>query len=783
MQRHCSPKSVRAYLAASAAGTALLVGVTGAANAQTAPSNGASNEVAAIIVTAQRRSENLQNVPVSVVALSSKDIQGLGVKETEDIAQLTPNVVIVTNQGAGNQPLITIRGIGLNDFDTNNAGPNGVYVDDVYISAPAAQSFSVFDLNQVQVLKGPQGTLYGRNTSGGAVLFTSNGPTDYYTGDLHLEVGNFNTVNVSGAIGGPITDNLEGRIAGVYNHSDGFMHNTLSDGPASGNDSEAARLQLLYKPNDKLKIAFSTSIGYVHNLPQEYRHIGTLKPGTQGNASPQICSVAEAYAGKCVDTFGYGTPSGYYDGSWSRTEKLSNLSMVDILKVDYSLGKINLTSISSFQYNDKYFPEDTDAGPDNLIQASYKVRSHTYTQEFRAAESTDRFNWQGGLYYLHEDLSQNQPLYLFINGDTYGGLGFSPGAGHFDGVAQRSFDSSRQTTDSTALFGQGDYTFGKLTLTLGGRFTYERKTFDYDGSTQFQSGGTGNFGPLTDIISVHGLSQSASNFTWRTALNYHFTRGVMGYASVATGFKSGDFNGSFLSNDYATALAQLKPVLPEHVTAYEVGVKSSLFDRRVTLDVAAFYNDYKDEQIFAQQSVLLQTADGGTISEIVNRLINAERAHTEGVEVDLKAVPVHGLTLEMQPAWLLTRLDHAGHGVTGFDGNQLAAAPKFSLTATAEYRYPVFNDDNIDIRWMSAFKSHEFYDSTNDPYLAQDAYWVHNLNLTYQSHKGWEAGIYVRNVTGTRYATNASDLTSPFGMLEVVLGAPRTYGVSLNYHF
>ncbi|HEY2051237.1 MAG TPA: TonB-dependent receptor [Caulobacteraceae bacterium] len=736
-------------------------------------------------MTAQRRTENIQNVPVSVQAISPKQIQALGIKETEDLGKITPNVTIVNPEGAGNQPLITIRGIGLNDFDSNNSGPNGVYVDDVYISAPSAQSFAIFDLSQVQILKGPQGTLYGRNTSGGALIFTSNKPTDQFTSDFHLEYGNFNTIYAVAAVGGPITSNLDGRIAVVYNHSDGYMWNNLTDSPASGTNNEALRIQLLYKPTDNLKVAFSSTAGYVRNLPTEYGHIGTFAPGTQNTPSPTVCSPAQAFAGGCVDLFGYGTPSGFWNGSWSRNQDLQVLNLIESLRVDYTVGRITLTSISAYQYNWKYFPEDTDGGPDDLLQATYGVRSSTWTQEFRVAENEKNYNWVLGAYYLHEHLTQNQPLSLFYNGDEFGGFGIPPGPGAFDGVAQESFDNSRQVTDSAAVYGQGDYSLGKLTLTLGGRFTYERKTFDYDGSTQFQDNGTGNYGPLQDII-LANEAQSVSNFTWRAALSYHFTDNVMGYASAATGFKSGDFNGSFLSNIEQQALLQLQPVKPEYVTSYEIGAKTSFLDHRLVFDAALFYNDYRDEQIFASVPQLINSAVG-PIEETTQILANAHKAHTEGAEFQVTANPIRGLTIDLQPAWLQAKIDQAGlpifSGSTNLDGKQLANAPHFTFVGTVAYRIPVWHSDNVSLRWNSDYRSHEFFDSTNDPYIQQNAYWLHNLNVDYESHKGWSAGVYIRNLTNTEYAVTSTDLTSPFGLLEPVLGMPRTFGVELNYHY
>jgi iron complex outermembrane receptor protein len=773
----------RAVLFAAASAAALL-GSVGVAHAQTQAA--AAAQVQEVVVTAQRRAQNLQDVPVSVQALSNRDLQAAGVKATQDLGQITPNVTIVSPIGQGNQPLITIRGIGLNDFDTNNAGPNGVYADDVYISAPSAQSFALFDLSQVQVLKGPQGTLYGRNTSGGAVVFTSNRPTDHFTADLHLEYGNYNTLQIQAGVGGPIAENLTGRVALVVNHSDGYFKNALNGGdPIDNVNNEAIRLQLQYAPTDKLKIYIETMDGYVRNRPQPYGHIGTYAPGTQGSDAPTVCSPAQAFAGGCVDLFGYGTPP-QWKGSFNRQQDLHNFASINQVRVDYDLGPAILTSITSYQYDDKFHPEETDASPNNLLSATYGVKSDTFTQEVRLAHNSPMLNWVVGAFYLHENLRQDQPLDLFGDGDLFGAFGIPAGPGAFDGIAQRSFDHSKQVTDSAAVFGQGDYTWEKLTLTLGARYTWEKKSFDYNGSTQFQDGGRGHYGPLQDIISSH-QSQTNSNVTWRAALSYHFTPLIQAYASASTGFKSGGFNGSFLSNDPQQALFQLTPIKPETVTAYEVGEKATLFDHRLNLNIAAFYNDYKNEQVFAAVPQILKTGTGQEIEGTTQLLTNAKKAHTEGVEVQFVAAPVRGLTIDLEPAWLQARLDEAGlplfTGATPLNGKQLANAPRFTFTGTIAYRYELANGDGIAARWNSNYRSHVWFDSTNDPYIQQSPYWLHNLSVDYESHQGWIAGVFVRNVADEKYSLTSTDLTSPFGLLEPVYGAPRMYGVELSYHF
>lgn len=736
-----------------------------------------------IIVTAQRRAQNIEDVPVSVQVISNRALESAGIKSTQDLGQITPNVTIISPIGQGNQPLITIRGIGLNDFDTNNAGPNGVYIDDVYINAPSAQSFALFDLQGIQILKGPQGTLYGRNTSGGALVFTSNRPTDEYSSDMHVEYGSYNTSQLVGGVGGPLAQDLTGRISLVVNRSDGYFKNAYTGDNIDNVSNEAFRAQLQYKPNDQLTIYWQSLLGYVDNHPTPYGHIGTYVPGTQGSATPTTCTPAQAFGGGCVDLFGYPT-SAVWSGSFNRLQNLTALNSINQFRVDYAAGPATLTSITSYQYNDKFHPEETDASPNDLLSATYGVRSKTVTQEFRVAHNSETLNWVGGIFLLDENLRQNQPLFLFAQADEFGGFGIPPGPGAFDGIAQRSYDTSRQLSDSAAAFGQGDYTIAGFTFTLGARYTWERKKFDYHGSTQYQAGGMGNYGPLQDFIDADE-SQSNSNVTWRGAVAYHFTPDAQAYASASSGFKSGGFNGSFLSNNEQQALLQLTPIRPEHVTAFEVGEKATFLDRKLSVNSAVFYNDYRDEQIFATVPQELETGTGQVIESTTQLLTNAKSAHTEGVELQITAVPIHGLTIDLQPAYLQAKLDHAGlnlfSGVASLDGKQLANAPHLTFSGVVSYKYELGNGA-LDFRLNSNYRSHTWFDSTNDPYIQQAGYWLHNLNISYESSANWELGLFVRNLADKKYALTSTDLSTPFGFLEPVYGPPRMAGLAFTYH-
>ena len=773
------PLRRRAALCATTAVT-MAVLAAGAASAQTSQvaANGSSakaTQIDTVVVTAQRRSQDIQKVPISVQAFNAKMITDLGIKTSTDLGQVTPNLTIALPSGVGNQPLITIRGIGLNDYDTNNAGPNGVYLDEIYLSSPSSQTFQTFDLQRIEVLKGPQGTLYGRNTSGGAINFVSAKPTDQFSGNLQVDYSSYNTVNLEGAVSGPLTDKLSGRLAFVENYSDGYVRDTYL-GTNLGTQNYGVRGLLLYKPTNDLKILINIHGGQVDNPGPSYQFLGDFVPGTQGNATPMQCSVQQTYANKCVDWFGYQHQGGFYDEASYRKNMLKVNSLGASARVDWTVAGLTVTSLTAIEHLDKRDDENGSGTPDQLLDVIFGTRDLSVSQEFRVSQTTGRYNWVAGAYYLHESLYQNQPLYLFLSGDQF----FGPGS--FDGVASRSYDYNHQITDSYAVFGQGEYLLtSKLKLILGGRYTTEDKSFQYDGSIQYQEGGEGNFGPLTTTAdNLQHLSDSA--FSWRAGLNYDLTKDIMAYASAATGFKSGVFNGSFLSDNPAEITRQLKPVLPEKVTAYEVGVKSSFFDRRLIVDAALFYNDYRDMQVF----VLVPPVSGGSGAP-VNVLDNAQRAHTEGVDLSFMGKPIANLTLTAQVGLLATRLDQfiANADVTqpNYSGNQLPMAPHVSAELGGDYKIAL-GENQLDLQLNASYKSHQYFDISNDPYITQDGYWLANARIGYTFSSGrYEVATYAKNFLGQKYYVDKFDFTVPFGFIEGCIGAPTTVGVEFNAKF
>ena len=723
-----------------------------------------------VVVTAQKRSQSVQDVPITISAFDADDIEALGITSSGDIAPFVSNLEIGLPSGRGNQPLISIRGVGLNDFNTNNSGPNGIYVDEVYISSPSAQTFAVFDLERIEVLKGPQGTLYGRNTTGGAINYIAAKPTDDLSVTLRQSIASFSTYQTEGAVSGPLGDRVKGRLAFSANSSDGFSKNLLTGEDVNGAGDFAGRGIVTFDPTDKLSLRLTVQGGKVDTLPTEYRFLGA----TDGAGG--VCTTPQIVAGQCVDAYGYGGASDFYDGSYNRREHLRVDSLGGSLRADYDFAGATLTSITAYDTNDKLHPEDTDTGPLRLLEIDYGVESKTFTQELRLAGGNDARHWLAGLYFLDEKLDQDQSVFVFLDLDTL------LGAGAGDGVSQIGRSINNQKTRSYAAFGQTDFAIAEdLRLTLGARYTSETKDFDAHGQIAFQGVGAGSgvMGPFADIFAVkRDISDDA--FSGRIALDWKPAENTLVFGSVSTGYKSGGFNGGFLSSDPTEAIAQLNPIRPETVIAYEAGFKWDGLDNRLRVNGAVFYYDYTDLQVFN----LIPAVPGGT-GFPVQVLDNAESATIEGAELEVIAQPTENLTLSANLGLLDAKV---GHFVTGagedFTDNRLALSPKLKFSGVANYRIPLASNGEINLQASASYRGDQFFDIRNDPLLQQEAYWLVDARIGYETPNGrWSVAAFGRNLTGEKYVNFAVNLTSTFGLLQQTVGAPRVGGVEVAYRY
>jgi iron complex outermembrane receptor protein len=723
-----------------------------------------------IVVTAQKREQSLQSVPVAVTAYTGETMQNLGVKSSSDIASVVPNVEIGLPGGEGNQPLIYIRGVGLSDTSSNNAGPNGVYVDEVYVSSPGAQTFQIFDLERVEVLKGPQGTLYGRNATGGAINFISAKPTEEFTAKAMLSYGSFDTVTGEAAVGGAINDAVRVRLAATGARSDGYIRNDLTGGRENGKGYFALRGLMAVDFSENLDALFSLHGGRVDVRAPQYRSLGVLDPAT---GAP--CAITAIQAGACGNVLGYVSPSSFYRGAYDRREKLEVENWGASARFNWNLGEVTLTSITAYDYNDKTHREDTDASPLALMAIDYGVRSHTFTQEVRLSGKGERTDWVAGAYYLSETLKQNQTVDLFreLRFLTPGG-GADP-AGDSTGGAPVLFARALNTqkTEAAALFGQIEYAITpQLRATVGARYNYEEKQFSAAG--RFEDALIGGTPIPGGVLPLYAFDQSAKfeNASFKLGLDYDLAERVMVYGSVSTGFKSGGFNGGFLSFDPVEAARQAQPFDEETLTAYEAGLKSTLLEGRVRLNAAAFYYDYKDLQLYT----LVNT---GALP--LQLLDNAANAKIYGAEVELVAKPVQHLDVTMNLGLLDTKIEDFVSAGADFSGNQLALSPKVTFSGVASYEIPLeAMSAAVVLQSSVSYRSSQFFSADNAPLLSQDGYWLVGGRIALRSDDGrWEAAIFGRNLTAERYVNYAVDL-SDFGFIEQNIGEPRSFGVEFK---
>ncbi|MBU2143453.1 MAG: TonB-dependent receptor [Alphaproteobacteria bacterium] len=741
-----------------------------AAEPETPVEEEATNRLSTVTITAQKREQSLQDVGISVTAYTGEQLNDANLSDSNDLARLVPGLNIGLPTGAGNQPAIFLRGIGLNDFATNNLGPVGVYVDDLFISSPGAQVMQIFDLARVEVLKGPQGTLYGRNTTGGAIKFVTARPTDALEAGLTGQYAEFGTTKVTGFLSGPVSSVVRGRVAFEKNDSDGYITNRFDGSDAGGTDNLSFRGLLDVDFSASLSGEFGIYGSVVDQPGPRYRSQGALSP--LDAATP--CDTPAIIANDCVNVLGFQNPDGFYAVDQDTPARLGADSYAAQAKLLWEFDGFSITSITGYQSLDKVFLEDSDSSPANILTVQYGVESEDMSEEIQIAGSQDRLNWLLGGFYSNSTLDQDQRLDLYkafrpliesVDPQAYPD-GFDP-AGVAIGVPALDYRTvNGLETKVYALFGQADYAFtAKWRGTLGLRYTKEDRDFTQEASLDEVALGSI---PLFDFSD----DQSDEEISWKLGLDYLPYEGGLLYASVANGFKGGGYNGGFLFD-----VSEQKPYDPETVTAYEVGVKTDLADGRARLNAAVFYNDYSDMQIFTVVS------GGGPVAFQV--LDNAANAVTQGAEIELTALPAEGLHLSLGLAYLETELkDYQTDSGVDFSGNALVQAPEWSANGMARYERPLFGSLLYSAQVDFSFQDQVYFTSDNTEPLSQDAYWLWNAQVGVESDSGrWHAALFAKNIGGKEYYSHGFDLVDTIGANQLMLGAPSQIGVELGVRY
>lgn len=739
--------------------TASLAAMAAPAFAQTVPAEveAASPEdaeqaggIGVIVVTAQRRAQNVQDVPIAIAAIGGEGLQEAGVRDPRDLTLLVPSLSMQAGTAATTTSLF-IRGVGIGDFNSNTTGAVGVYVDDVFLGANAGKLFNIFDSEGIEVLKGPQGTLYGRNTTAGAIRFSSRKPTNELTMNASLLYGRFDEVHLEAGVGGPIVkDVLKVRVAGLYNRRDGTTLNRVTGNHVNDIDIWAARGIVDFTPSASALLRLSVHGGANRGGARQFQHRGQ---GIDFFGNPAFLP-----DGTPLDGLGYAdTDDDIYAGDYD----IEGQERVDVfgasLTGEFNIGDLTLTSISAYEKVNRSTIEDTDTSPNDIINALYKDRPRQFSQELRLASGAgDRISWIIGGYYFHDKLTTASYYDLLrdLRDPTAPMNGFDPA--NSIGLLRYPYE---QKTTSLAAFGQADIKLNdRLTATLGLRYSTDKIKFDF--SSFFDE--EGFIVPLVDIND----SRRFKDLSWRAALAWQGDN-ILLYASASKGYNSGGFAGGA-----ATDPLQLQPFGSEKLFAYEAGFKSDLFDRRLRFNASAFYYDYRDLQVFVFDT-------SATVP--VQRKLNAGNARILGFEAEVTAKPVEPLELFVAASILDSEYkDFSGLAGSDFDGNKLVNAPSLALSAGATLTLPVGENGTVRAHVDTSYSSKIYLYPDNLPGNAVGEHAQLNARLAYKPDGKFEIALWGKNLTGTKY------LTALFPVItqdQLNYNDPKTYGVQVSFSF
>ena len=730
--------------------------VAGRASAQqesTDTSSAASNEVGEIVVTAQRRAQSISDVPLAITAIDGSTLEKNGISNSAELATAVPNLQISSPYG-DTQPNFSLRGISVaNEYNSNQVSPIGVYIDDVYIAPRTSQGMGLFDLDRVEVLRGPQGTLFGRNTTGGAINFITRGPSlDGSNGYAELGYGNFNTFTSQGAVEETlIPGELGVRVAGNWVHGGGEIENVYPGGPnPNSQDSRQGRISLRYKPGDgDLDIKIRAYAG--RDNPTQAAVQGYL-PARAGLSFFQ------------VDASNVG------ENQTSASGVAANVS--------YAFTRsLSVTSITSLDIGRQDLQQAADGAPVDILDIDWQSHFRQYSEEARFNYEGDRLDLVGGLYYGWDQTTTDNT--------------FDIGSALAPGVNGGFFQNYRQLRHSSAVFLQGDFKVtNQLIFTLGARYTEDRARYD-DGYAYLFAGNVGGPQiPLASTVPCPGvpgtcayepnaryvLNGSNDAPTGRAALSYTFDNGLLTYASYNRGYRSGAFNGGGY-----TSSSGITYIKPETVNAYEIGGKGRFLDHSLTASAAIFYYDYSNQQ--------LQDTRPGPVAF----LVNAPKSQVYGAEAEATYRVVPAVTLRGSFGYLHATYKELTLQDTDLAGNRLPFAPTWTGQLGFDWNIVNIAGGALLLSPTANYVSREYFspfDTINAPGTAQDnselqqgSYSKVNASLNWTRDKilvrAWVDNLFDREVYS--YGLDLRGAGFPYNFL--VPSTPRTFGVSGRYSF
>jgi iron complex outermembrane recepter protein len=711
---------------------AILAVYSGGSRAAAGPDSAADNpgeQLAEIVVTAQKRSENLQDVPIAVSVVNDATLQHMGVSDIADLSIAVPGLYATNSAG---RLTLNLRGIGSNSLGPGVESPIALYIDGVYYGDESASLLSLNNVSQIETLKGPQGTLFGRNATGGLLQITTKEPTQTPAGSISVTEANYQTSILSAYVSGGIAPDVAADFAMYAKHQgDGWGTDLTTGGQTYDVKHDVSvRSKWVFTPQADTKL---TLIGDYENVADRMVQFvvrgGTLTPFDPGVVQPDL---------------GYDSRAG---DEPEHTIKAGGTS----LRVDQNFGDWQFASISAWRKSDVVIGGDIDTFAANLESFIGSTFDEQLTQEFQVnSHFTDALRWTAGLFGFY-DKTGYDPYTVAL-----------PVAGF---TIYYPFAKLKGTSEAAYL--QATYDLpDRTSITLGGRFTHEVHTEYGSYSQDYPTGAN----PATGAVVIYpGESITADKFTYRASIAHHFSDQAMAYASINTGFKAGGFNVSTLGSPGYE---------PETLTAYEVGAKTDLFNDRVRFNSALFYYMYKDIQVIQYQDISVTT-------------VNGARARSYGLDADITALLVNGLTLTGGIVADRPKFDSfpgCGIGAPGggvplsagnCGGNQITGAPKIDLNVALDYKFDLTRDSVLDFAANAYYNGGYYTDNAN--YIHQDRFAKVGLFASWELRDAFSISAYGNNIFNKRTLTYGDSQGNGVQLVEFM--PPRTYGVTFGYRF
>ena len=739
-----------------------------------------------IIVTAQKRQETAQDVPNPVTVFSAEDVAELGIREPRDLAAQTPG--LLTKYGPNGLATVGfyMRGVGINDFTGTVDSSVGVYVDEVFKASPDMLNFAVFDVERIEVLKGPQGTLYGRNSTGGAVNILSARPTEETEGYGRVGYSRFDAATYEGAVSGTIVENLMGRvsISGQEKSADsGFSKNRFNGNTLGDSDSFAVRGQLLWTPTEMFDARFIYNFGHHESEQPLLELVSAIDPVALAGGVFRVCDAVQAGnrdEGPCTNLVGFfDDDNDRFDTSADVDPTLEMENHSATLQANLHLNRFTITSITGYEDFAKDQTQDIDASP-FVIGNNDKIDNEveSFSQEVRfTSDDTWPFSWMFGGFYFESEIGWFQTIDL-------------------SAIAIPTSNGADQDTKSWAVFANASVPFwDKFELESGIRFTHEKR--DWVGGSfvgTFNSLDQAFASPIPPLSALpippsgtlggdlpggpqdFDSSLEEDNVDFKVALKYHYDDDTMFYAAVSEAFRSGGVSSAVIFSQGA-----LEPFGVESLRSYEGGIKMNFADGRAQFNGNVYYYDFEGFQA---------TFVRGT--EVSARLQNAGDVEIVGIEASMRWLATDQLTLDGGISWLdneivktdvvLPPLD--GGAPSTIEGNEIPNAPSFTLNGRAVYDFPTWVGFLPKLQFDFTYVDDHYLEPNNREVLREDGYFLLNGRLGFQQENGpWEISAWVKNLTDESYLSSAQDIILALGFAERVQGFPRTFGVEVGYRF